>query len=187
MSVWVCCKRRHPAAKQGRKPSAVVLAMVFDPVFRNDLKLSRVRRQIDGLVKRLHTMVAEEGTTAVLVPQNGPVPFVEAFLRKCGLPWERSEYERTSFYRTRRASRSCSLQAINNKCCSLKDVPEAHRMYVSTDESVTTSLVWAPRPTEPGLVGVACAKVGKGKVIYVGDVNAEESSIQVIADLLKQG
>jgi len=34
-------------------------------------------------------------------------------------------------------------------------------------------------------VGVACARVGKGKVIYVGDVNAEESSIQVIADLLK--
>jgi len=43
-----------------------------------------------------------------------------------------------------------------------------------------------PRPTQPGLVGVACVKVGKAWVIYVVVVNTEKSSIQVIADLLNQ-
>mmetsp|Transcript_19265 Transcript_19265/g.55235 ORF Transcript_19265/g.55235 Transcript_19265/m.55235 type:complete len:152 (-) Transcript_19265:2028-2483(-) len=147
--------------------------MVFDPFCGLDLEDPNVRRQVDGVVKCLHTIVADEGTTAVLVPQSAPVPFVDDFLRKCDLSWKFTAYGRTTFHKTSHAPQSCSLQAINNKCCSLKDVPEAHRMYVSTDESA-----------QPGPVGVACARVGKGKVIYVGDVNAEEESIQVVTQLL---
>jgi len=44
-----------------------------------------VRRQMEGVVNCLHTLVVEEGTTTVLVSQNAPVPFVDDFLRKCSL------------------------------------------------------------------------------------------------------
>ncbi|CEL94186.1 unnamed protein product [Vitrella brassicaformis CCMP3155] len=118
---------------QEMKPSAVVLAMVLDDCCGSEPEDPSFRQQIGGVVSRLHTMVADEGTTAVLVPHNAPVKFVEEFLRKCDLSWKFTAYERTTFHKTSHAPQSCLLQAINNKCCSLKDVPEAHRMYVSTD------------------------------------------------------
>ncbi|KAL7930092.1 hypothetical protein V8C35DRAFT_314089 [Trichoderma chlorosporum] len=53
--------------------------------------------------------------------------------------------------------------------------------YQTTQDSVVESRVFGPSPADiPGETAVALARIGDGRLGYIGDVNAEEESNAVV-------
>ena len=72
------------------------------------------------------------------------------------------------------------LPKYSQKAVFLKGVDERDAVYRPAKESVVESMVFAAQPVDKEQTGVACKRVGKGRVAYVGDVNAEEGSARVV-------
>jgi hypothetical protein len=112
----------------------------------------------------------------------------DAFFAAWGLPWTRGDYHRTTFALNQHARpwlvphtppslpTSYSMKAVH-----LRDVDPQDAVYVSTDDSHLESLVWAPtKISDSSGVPVAYGQLGQGSLGYVGDVNGEEESTDVI-------
>jgi hypothetical protein len=109
---------------------------------------------------------------------------MDKFFREAGLPWTKAEYLRTTVYRndTERTLLHSSLpSSYSQKAVFLANVSINDAWYLPTDSSRTESLVFHSEQVQDlQQTPVAFAKLGNGKLGYVGDVNGEEGSDAVV-------
>ncbi|KJZ75101.1 hypothetical protein HIM_05587 [Hirsutella minnesotensis 3608] len=116
---------------------------------------------------------------------HGPVPSfvqpdsVKSFFSRAGLPWGVGSYHRTTFALNQSAVGVDNAQKLpqryTQKAVFVNNVAPEDMWYNTEDDSVP--------PTSGKVAGetaVALAKVGEGKLGYVGDVNAEDGSNAVV-------
>jgi hypothetical protein len=154
-----------------------------------------------GISRRQHNMVlstlveyARSGGTVVIgasFTSNISYPAMDAFLGKSwNLPWRMGEYHRTTFALNPShdivASRNVSLPAsYSMKAVHLKNVASEDALYTPTENSHLESRVFpSVAITNLEEVPVAFKRVGSGFFGYVGDVNTDPGSTQVILGML---
>jgi hypothetical protein len=86
-----------------------------------------------------------------------------------------------------------AVKEVNAKAVHLCVVPDEEAWYKTTERSSHNSILLAAGATpaqlagflEPvdGLVSIACGTAGAGRVMYVGDVNAETGSCAVVQQM----
>lgn len=152
-----------------------------------------------GIVERKHSAVLEKvvsyarnGGTVILGGHFSgfirPTELDNFFRSGWDLPWEFGDYHRTTVYVNQQVQEQLAADAraglpaaYSQKAVFLKSVPTDAALYVTTEDSVTQSLVFPSKPVgDRGQTPVVFAAVGEGKLGYVGDVNAEEGSDAVI-------
>jgi hypothetical protein len=110
---------------------------------------------------------------------------LKPFFSRAGLNWERGSYHRTTLALNQAAVRAASAiklpQRYSQKALFVKNIVPGDMWYKTDDDSVVESMVFPPTSVNTvGETAVALAKVGIGKLGYVGDVNAEEGSNAVV-------
>lgn len=152
-----------------------------------------------GILKSSHAAVlnkltdyVREGGTVVLcglfssfIRRDEVKPFFE---RHFGLPWELGAYHRTDVYLNRHAITTGGKRFVvdrleagySQKANFLKNVAKEAAVYLPNEHSRTQSMVFANESVDVNLTPIAFVKVGKGWLGYIGDVNAEEGSDQVV-------
>ncbi|KAH7009919.1 triacylglycerol lipase [Ilyonectria destructans] len=113
---------------------------------------------------------------AFVLPDN-----MKPFFAKAGLPWESGPYHRTTLVLNTEATGQDLATRLpsqySQKALFVKNVTPADSWYVTNVDSVTESRVLPQENADtPGKTPVAFARVGVGKLGYVGDVNAEKGS-----------
>lgn len=131
--------------------------------------------------------VRRGGTAVVmgLFPSFVQPDKMKPFFARASLRWERGSYHRTTLSLNETAvgmSGAGSLpRSYSQKALFVKNVSSQEMWYRTDDDSVIESRVFAPTSAHVvGEAAVALAKVGQGKLGYVGDVNAEEGSHAVV-------
>ncbi|KAJ5651171.1 uncharacterized protein N7484_004894 [Penicillium longicatenatum] len=110
---------------------------------------------------------------------------IKPFFSKAGLPWEGRTYVRTTLT-INRAATGDELAArlppsYSQKAVFIKNVAHSDRWYTTDASSVVEPRVFGPSPAHnPGQSPVIMARVGMGRLGYVGDCNAEEETDAVI-------
>ncbi|KAJ9217056.1 hypothetical protein DTO166G4_1516 [Paecilomyces variotii] len=118
-------------------------------------------------------------------------PTFNRFMRtKLNFPWAFGNYHRTTVYLNQRAVLSSATnrhlakerlpQSYSQKAVHLKNVDNAVALYLPGRDSVVESHVFPPGPVNREQTPVAFQNLGQGCVGYIGDVNGEEGSDQVI-------
>lgn len=106
----------------------------------------------------------------------------DTFKNHFGLPWTKGDYHRTTVHLNQEAARnlpsSSSKLALSysQKAVFLQNVAPSAALYFPADDSETESFVFPPTPVETDQTPVAWAKIGKGCLGYIGDVNGENGS-----------
>jgi len=128
------------------------------------------------------------GTSVVMghFPTFVSPPKMKPFFARAGLPWEVGSYHRTTVKLNIEAVGNDDLAATlppkySLKALFVKNVASSDAWYRPDEDSVVESRVFAP--TSVNNVGespVVLARVGDGRLGYVGDVNAEEGSDSAI-------
>ena len=103
------------------------------------------------------------------------------------LPWTTQEYHRMS-YRLQASVATSRIRiqtnlpnSISSKSVTLKNVAVEDQLYNATQGDHIQALVpGISRPAVDGETSIACSKYGEGTLAYIGDVNGEEGSCQVI-------
>ena len=115
-------------------------------------------------------------------------PFdLKPFFAKAGLPWEAGSYHRTTLSLNRAVVKGGMASKLpsdyNQKALAVKNVAPGDMWYRTTPDSVTESRVFPPTSVHNLYESpTTLAKVGNGKLGYVGDVNAgEESNLVILA------
>jgi hypothetical protein len=178
----------NAAIKRAQKPAAAIRALSQDTpkaVLLTDAALTtrkhtKVWDAVLEYVRGGGTAICMGTFTSFVKPLN-----IKPFFQRAGLPWERGNYERTTVALDKNHVPSDYWpfipEAYSQKAVFLKNVDDAAAWYHPNDDSVIESLVYAPtKVSNPHEVPVALAKVGEGKLGYVGDVNAEEGSRAVV-------
>lgn len=111
-------------------------------------------------------------------------PTIKTLFSRFDLPWESGSYHRSTFKLNREMThfeKSALEASYSQKALHLSNVTYDDAVYLPGDESVVESNVFGPRRvTDRTETPAAFAKVGEGKVGYVGDVNNEEETTTVI-------
>ncbi|RCI15873.1 hypothetical protein L249_1934 [Ophiocordyceps polyrhachis-furcata BCC 54312] len=110
---------------------------------------------------------------------------MKPFFSKAGLPWAAGSYHRTILKLNRAVVDAASVEKLpqqySQKAVFVNNVVPGDMWYRTDDDSVVQSAVFPPTDAHrPGETAVALAKVGEGKLGYVGDVNAEAGSNAVV-------
>lgn len=117
------------------------------------------------------------------VPPNDMKPF----FARAGLSWARGSYHRTTLTVNKTAADLADVDvqkmpvSYSQKALFVSNVVPGDMLYTTDKESVVQSMVFAPTSAHvKGETAVALAKVGSGRLGYVGDVNAEDGSHAVV-------
>ncbi|KAM3501032.1 hypothetical protein MY11210_009432 [Beauveria gryllotalpidicola] len=112
---------------------------------------------------------------------------IKPFFAHAGLPWARGSYHRTTLTVNQAAAAAAGVktqklpQSYSQKALFVSNVAAQDMLYRTDDDSVVESRVFAATSADAtGETAVALAKVGSGKIGYVGDVNAEDGSHAVV-------
>jgi hypothetical protein len=133
-----------------------------------------------------------QGGTAVLMghfPSFVRPLELHAFFAHAGLSWQAGSYLRTTFALNREAIAGETLPAklparYSQKALSVAKVRPEEAWYVTDAGSTLESLVWAPEAVNcPDEAPVAAGRVGSGRLAYVGDVNVEDGTGDVVLAL----
>ena len=114
----------------------------------------------------------------------------DAFFKKAwGLSWKMGSYQRTTFYlnpsRPERLLGGPSLPAsYSMKTVHLKGIAPESVVYGPTIESRTQSMVFASSAVNLNEAPVVYTRIGHGFLGYIGDVNGETDSTNVILSML---
>lgn len=98
------------------------------------------------------------------------------------LPWRIGDYHRTTVYLNSecRFNRAGLPEEYSQKATFLKNVPKDAAVYLPSRSSTVESNVVPPDPVDCEQTPVVCARIGEGWLGYVGDVNNEVWSQEVI-------
>lgn len=113
---------------------------------------------------------------------------LSSFFNRAGLEWKSGDYLRTETGLNRAAVGDMAdrlPQKYSQKALSVDNVIPGDVWYASDPDSMNQSFVFAvingpSSGHRPGQAAVALAKVGEGKLGYLGDVNAEDESNTVV-------
>jgi hypothetical protein len=110
---------------------------------------------------------------------------IKPFFAKAGLPWEAASYHRTTLSLNQAVVKGRAASELpeqySQKALAVKNVAPGDVWYHTTTDLVMESRVFSPTSVHSLNESPAVlAKVGSGKLGYVGDVNAEEESNLVI-------
>lgn len=111
------------------------------------------------------------------------------FSKSWGLKWESGSYHRTTFVLNpshELAGSGLSLPpSYSMKALHVGGITDAHPVYMPTTESRIQSMVFPPIPiTDHSESPAVQARIGKGYLGYIGDVNGENESTPVILAML---
>ncbi|OAL18622.1 hypothetical protein AYO22_10599 [Fonsecaea multimorphosa] len=109
------------------------------------------------------------------------------FNKKWNLPWKQGSYHRTTVTLNQTAEKVPTGRvpsSYSQKAVFLADVDKTAAWYLPTNDSVTESHVFPAAPVPTSETPVACAKMGNGWLGYIGDVNAEEGTDDVVLAML---
>lgn len=105
------------------------------------------------------------------------------------LPWQHGDYHRSEF----QLNPSCSLpigvasnrlpESYSMKVIHVKNARPEEKISVPVANAITQSNVFPPEYVDQAQAAVVGSKVGNGYLVYVGDVNAEEGSDNIILSL----
>ena len=131
--------------------------------------------------------VRQGGTSIVMGTFSGFVKpnNIRPFFSKAGLQWEAGSYHRTTVILNEEAV-GHDLAAYlpskySQKALFVKNVAPTDAWYRTDEDSVVESRVFVPASANvAGETPVAIARVEKGRLGYIGDVNAEQGSNAVI-------
>ena len=129
-----------------------------------------------------------EGGTAIFMehfPGFIPVTALKGFFGRAGLPWAAGSHLRTNFsvnHEAVGADLAAKLPAsYSQKALFVKNVKPEEAWYRTDENSRLESLVFPPDPLHrPDEAPVVVGHVGNGRIGYIGDVNGEEKSADVI-------
>ena len=111
-------------------------------------------------------------------------PNIKTLFSRFDLPWESGSYHRSTFKLNREMThfeKSGLAASYGQKALHLANVTYDDAVYLPGDESVIESNVFGPRRvTDQTETPAAFAKVGEGKIGYVGDVNNEDETTPMI-------
>jgi hypothetical protein len=105
------------------------------------------------------------------------------------LPWQHGDYHRSEFEFNPSCSLpigvvSCRLPApYSMKVLHVKNARPDEKIFVPVADAMTQSNVFPPEYVDHAQAAVVGAKVGNGYLVYIGDVNAEEGSDNIILSL----
>ncbi|AEO58165.1 hypothetical protein MYCTH_2305342 [Thermothelomyces thermophilus ATCC 42464] len=110
---------------------------------------------------------------------------MQGFFARAGLPWKSGSYHRTTFTLNNEAVGAALAArlppAYSQKALSVGNVRPGEAWYRSTEGSRIESRVFAPDSAfEPTEAPVAVGKVGNGRLGYIGDVNVEDETGDVV-------
>lgn len=114
-----------------------------------------------------------------------------ACFQSLGLPWRPGAYYRTDLHPTPAAEsrlarfRDDLPEQYNAKALLATSVAPADRIYAPSEDSYTQSMVFAPESADSNQAAVALGRASGGWVGYVGDVNGEEETSDIILTILK--
>ncbi|KNZ77881.1 RNA polymerase II-associated protein 3 [Termitomyces sp. J132] len=111
------------------------------------------------------------------------------FLKSWGVPWKPGSYHRTTFFlnpaHELAKSNPVLAQSYSMKALHLKDISPDVVVYRPTRESRLESLVFPPGPvTNMNESPVVRTRVGKGYLGYIGDVNWEDDSANLVLAMM---
>ncbi|RMZ85141.1 hypothetical protein DV738_g37, partial [Chaetothyriales sp. CBS 135597] len=117
-----------------------------------------------------------------------PPDFNRLLEKTWNLPWKFGSYHRTIVALNKVADGippGVKLpSSYSQKAVFLTNVNKNAAWYLPTEDSVVDSAVFAPNPVPTNETPIVFAKVGKGWLGYIGDVNAEEGSDAVVLAML---
>ena len=109
---------------------------------------------------------------------------LQKFFRDVGQPWATADYMRTIVHRTDAADVSSQFplpSSYSQKAVFLANVSDDDAWYLPNKTSYTQSFVFpSERVQNLEQTPIALAKIGNGKLGYVGDVNGEPGSDAVV-------
>ncbi|KAH0594997.1 hypothetical protein MHUMG1_07295 [Metarhizium humberi] len=128
------------------------------------------------------------GGTAIIMglfPSFVKPDSVKPFFSRAGLDWGVGSYHRTTLALNLSAVGVANTQTLpqrySQKAVFVNNVAAEEMWYKTDDGSKVQSRVFPPTSAKvAGETAVALAKVGEGKLGYVGDVNAEDGSNSVV-------
>lgn len=111
-------------------------------------------------------------------------PDIETLFSRLDLPWKSGDYHRSTFKLNREMThfnKSGLAPSYSQKALHLANVTLDDAVYLPTNESVVESNVFGPRRVgDRTQTPAAFARVGEGRVGYVGDVNNEEETTPLV-------
>ena len=148
-------------------------------------KHAKVLTKLIEYVKSGGTLVVGGSFSTFVRPTDNDAFFKKAF----GLNWKMGSYHRTTFSlnlaRPERLLRGPSLApSYSMKTVHLKGISRDSVVYGPTAESRTQSMVFAPSAVDLDEAPVVYTQVGQGYLGYIGDVNGEKASTNVILSML---
>ena len=172
--------------------SGAVAAIVVSSLQFESAKSEEFCFQQDWLTT-LHKWVSSGG---MLVFMGGEGSVIDLFQNTFDRPWRHTGdfYRRTVHVRNSAAALpAATLQQMpeqyNVKACMLSGVAAAERVYAPPDNATVISGVPAPgfhgTEIQGGQCGVAAAQIGQGRLVYFGDVNGEQCSMQCLQALMR--
>jgi hypothetical protein len=109
---------------------------------------------------------------------------MELLFSKFDLPWAAGDYHRTTFSLNpamKLLETGGMASSYSQKAVHVKNVQHSDAVYLPSSESQTESAVFPPQPVgDRTQTPAAFARVGAGKVGYVGDVNNESDTTTVV-------
>ncbi|KAL1963223.1 hypothetical protein VTN77DRAFT_8548 [Rasamsonia byssochlamydoides] len=149
------------------------------------------KKQPKALLEHLLAYVRSGGTSIFCCTFSSfirPSDFNQFSRTKLDLPWEFGDYHRTTVHLNRSNLRArqildhrpCVYESYSQKAVFLKKVDPSAAVYLSTEDSRTESHVFYLEKVDVGQTPVAFTRYGEGWLGYVGDVNTEEGSDEVI-------
>lgn len=94
-------------------------------------------------------------------------------------PWQYAQYTRATHAVSRAVLPDHVTQRLPGQFCAkallLSDVPTHEALYVAVNDGAA----------RPGACAVALARHGAGRLMYVGDVNGQESSLRILRGVLQ--
>ncbi|KAI9803649.1 MAG: hypothetical protein M1833_000561 [Piccolia ochrophora] len=156
-------------------PTAVI---VTDCALTNR-KYSAVLKKVDAYVCMGGTVIFCGDFASSVRPDD-----LARFFSKWGLEWKPGSYQRTTTHLNRLVQlvpHPYLPAAYSQKAVFLKGVAPQARLYIPTVESWTESHVFPQEPVKDlEETPVAFQTIGKGRLGYIGDVNAEIGSHAVV-------
>ncbi|KAF9009608.1 hypothetical protein BDQ17DRAFT_1072795 [Cyathus striatus] len=151
-----------------------------------------IRKSNSAVLKRLMEYVKDEGGQVCF---GGMFPgcinrdeFAE-FFKGWGVQWNYGSYHRTTFALNAShplvSSNSLLLKSYSMKALHVSNISPDVMLYRTTEESRLESFVFAPmKINKPGESPAVAARVGKGWLSFLGDVNGEKGSTGAVMAML---
>jgi len=105
------------------------------------------------------------------------------------LPWTRGGYDRTDFQLNHSSSLPSGITKnglpgpYSMKALRVNNARPHEKIYIPVEDAMTQSLVFPASYVNQAQAAVVGSKIGDGYLVYIGDVNAEKGSFDVILSL----